>query len=58
MNVKVRPALRPVCIFTIDPPRAVRLLLVTPSFYMRAARHTPGCAAVYDERGGTRRPTF
>ena len=58
MNVKVWPALRPVCIFMTYPPVVVWLLLVTPSFYMHAARHTLGCAVVYDERGGKRRPTF
>jgi hypothetical protein len=57
-NVRVRPALRPVCIFTTYPPGVVWLLLVTPSFYTHAARHILGCAAVYDERGGKRRPTF
>jgi hypothetical protein len=45
MNVTVRPALRPVCIFTIYSPGVVWLLPVTPSFYTHAARHTPGGAA-------------
>jgi hypothetical protein len=57
MNVTVRPALRPVCIFTTDSPGVVWLLPVTPSFDTHAARRTLGCAAVYDERGGPRRPT-
>ena len=40
MNVKVWPALRPVCIFMTYPPVVVWLLLVTPSFYMHCSSYT------------------
>jgi hypothetical protein len=57
MNVTVRPALRPVCIFTTSPPGVVWLFPGVPSFDTHAARRTLGGAAVYDERGGPRCPT-